>query len=116
VGPAVGAVAVEQIPAPNERERADRPRGIPLGRSGTRISVNPWKLVRFVILCFVVGFALSFFGFDAVDFWRGVWSVIKGAYDTLVASVGQIGSYILIGAMVVVPIWLIRALIRNLSR
>lgn len=86
------------------------------GRSRTKISIHPWRLVRFLILCLLVGLALSFFGLDALDFWRGAWSVVAGLYDTLVASIGKVGSYILIGAAVIVPIWLIRLLWRRMNR
>jgi hypothetical protein len=86
------------------------------GRSGTSVSINPRKLVKFLILCLLVGLALSFFGLDALDFWRGAWSVVQGVYETLVASIGKIGSYILIGAAVIIPIWVLRTIWRRLDR
>jgi Family of unknown function (DUF6460) len=89
---------------------------LPPGRSGTTVSISPRRFVRFLILCLLVGLALSFFGLDAIDVWRGAWSIVQGVYDTLVASIGKIGSYVLIGAAVIIPIWLLRAIWRRLGR
>ncbi len=86
------------------------------GKSGTTVSVNPRKLIKFLVWCLVVGLALSFFGFDALDFWRGAWSVVEGVYETLVASIGKLGSYVLIGAAVIIPIWVLRAIWRRFDR
>jgi hypothetical protein len=86
------------------------------GRSGTKVSISPGRLIKFLIWCLVIGLVLSFFGLDAVDFWRGVWGMIEGLYDTLVSSIGSLGSYILIGAMVIIPIWIIRTIWRRLDR
>jgi hypothetical protein len=86
------------------------------GRSGTKVSIHPGRLIRFLVLCLLVGLALSFFGLDALDFWRGAWSLAKGVYETMVTSIGKVASYILIGAAVLIPIWIVRVLWRRMGR
>lgn len=71
-------------------------------------------VLRLVILCVVVGMGLSFIGLSPVAFWRGVWRAVTGFVSTLGSTTTEVltrlGSYLLLGAAVVLPIWLLSRL------
>lgn len=74
-----------------------------------RISIS--TIIKLVVASLVVGAILTFLGADPLEFWGGVWLAVKDG----VASIPEIGwgvvlkggQYVLVGAAVVIPIWLI---------
>lgn len=69
-------------------------------------------IVRLVLLSLVVGFAMSVFGFDPQDVVNGAIRLVR---DTMRDGIGvfrDIGAYIVTGAVLVVPIWLLIRLAR----
>lgn len=64
-------------------------------------------LIKLVLLSLLVGFIMAIFGLDAADLVRGAVDLVR---DTIRDGAGvfrQVGAYILTGAAVVVPIWLL---------
>lgn len=76
----------------------------------------PRGLIKLLVLCLIVGLVMSIFGIEPVAFWRAVWSAVEGVYDWLVRVAGSLAAYVVIGACVVVPIVVVRALWRRANR
>ncbi|NWG91597.1 MAG: integrase [Parvularculaceae bacterium] len=72
-------------------------------------------LIQLVIASVVVGAFLAFWGVSPGEFWSGVFNFIRGIVGWLGDSVGEIVvnllTYLLFGAAIVVPIWLIMRVI-----
>ncbi|MBM3485102.1 MAG: hypothetical protein FJX67_00490 [Alphaproteobacteria bacterium] len=74
-----------------------------------------WVL-KIVLICFVVGLVLAFFGIDAVEFWKGIVAMVRDGWDRI-AEIGiKIGSYVLLGAAIVLPVLAVIRLFRWLKR
>lgn len=89
----------------------DRRRGLAgriFGRSYTR------TLLGLVVASIVVGAAFSFVGLDPQEFWSGVFRFFRDLVAYLGDSIGDVlltlSTYLLIGAAIVIPIWLIARL------
>ncbi len=64
-------------------------------------------IVRLLVLSFAVGILLAFFGvepWEIIDWFR---NGILHIWHMGFAAIGHLGHYFLLGAVVVVPIWLI---------
>lgn len=73
---------------------------------------NPRRTaIQLVIASIVVGAFLAFWGVSPADFWGGLFDVVSGIVGWLGDSVGEIvvnlATYLLFGAAIVVPVWLI---------
>lgn len=68
-------------------------------------------LIQLIIASIVVGAFLAFWGVSPAEFWRGIFDFFRGMLGWLGNSVGEIllnlATYLLFGAAIVVPIWLI---------
>lgn len=69
-------------------------------------------LVKLVLLSLLVGFVMVMFGFDAADLVRGAVDLVRETIRDGAGLFRQMGVYILTGAAVVVPIWLVLRLTR----
>ncbi len=82
-----------------------------VGKSGRR------TIVRLVVFSIIVGAAFSFVGLSPQEFWRGIFHTSKDILLSLGENVsevlGTLGAYLLIGAAIVVPIWLIARLLSS---
>ena len=80
-----------------------------VGRSVTR------TVIQLVIISIFVGALLSFLGLGPQEFWRGIFDAIKNVVSAIGESFSEIAlnliTYLVIGAAVVVPIWLIARLL-----
>ncbi len=94
-----------QPPVPRSERRSRRLPPIRLG-----------KIVKLALLCLVVGLVLSAIGVEPLEFWSWAGSVVTGLYDWLVGVFGKLGSYVVIGAAVVIPIWAAREFYLRLRR
>ena len=65
------------------------------------------KVVKFVLLCLVVGIVATAFGIGVEDFWRWVVDNAKGAGQWIATQSEWAIGYILIGAGILVPIYLV---------
>ncbi len=74
-------------------------------------------LLQLVIVSIVVGAVFSFLGIGPREFWRGVIRNVSNLISSLGESFGEIvmtlGAYLLIGAAIVIPIWLISRLLSS---
>lgn len=73
--------------------------------------------IRLIIASIVVGAFLAFWGVSPAEFWSGIFEFVRGIVGWLGDSVGEIlmnlGTYLLFGAAIVVPVWLIMRLING---
>ena len=71
-------------------------------------------LIKLVIASVIVGAIFSFLGIGVREFWSGIFENLRNLVGMLGESVGEIiltvFTYLLIGAGIVVPIWLITRL------
>ncbi len=73
---------------------------------------NPRRtMIQLVIASVVVGAFLAFWGLSPGEFWSGVFNFVKGIVGWLGDSVGEIVvnllTYLLLGAAIVIPLWLV---------
>jgi hypothetical protein len=64
-------------------------------------------LLRLAVLSVVVGIVLSALGITPANFFYHVDRIVRRIYDMGFGAVEWVFQYMLLGAMVVVPIWLI---------
>jgi hypothetical protein len=67
-------------------------------------------IVRLAVISLVVGIVLSALGINLRNFFDRMNALLRNIYDLGFASVDWLLQYILLGAAVVVPIWLISRL------
>lgn len=65
-------------------------------------------LVKLLVACLVVGALMSWFGWTPQAFWLWVRDLFVDAFASAERWAGSVLGYVLIGAVVVVPIWLAR--------
>ncbi|WDR00838.1 DUF6460 domain-containing protein [Devosia sp. J2-20] len=70
-------------------------------------------IVRLVLLSLLVGFLMSVFGVDAQQIVRGTIELFREALRDGAGVFRSLGGYILTGAALVVPIWLLIRLTRK---
>ncbi len=72
-------------------------------------------VIQLVVISIIVGAFFSFIGLGPREFWRGLFHGLKDILGTLGENVSEIVltlfTYLLIGAAIVVPIWLITRLL-----
>ena len=72
-------------------------------------------LLRLLALSFVVGLAFAAFGIDPVDLWSDFWHTFENAWR-YAGDFGQWGiKYAILGAVVVLPLWLIYRVLRAVT-
>ena len=69
-------------------------------------------VVKLAILSLIVGFALAFFGIEPRNLITGLGSTVVEIYEIILRFIRWSMKYILLGAVVVVPIWLVFFLLR----
>ena len=62
-------------------------------------------ILKLLILSFFVGWGLSMLDLTPLDVLHGVFARLDSFLDWIGRSFGSIVSYVLVGAMIVVPIW-----------
>lgn len=72
-------------------------------------------VIQLIIASIVVGAFLAFWGVSPAEFWGGIFDVMKGIVGWLGDSVAEIAvnlaTYLLFGAAIVVPVWLVMRVI-----
>ncbi|PHZ85825.1 DUF6460 domain-containing protein [Paremcibacter congregatus] len=63
-----------------------------------------WKLV---IVSLLVGLALDFFDVSPVDLIHDIPDTVAQVFDAVVRAIQWGGKYVLLGAIIVVPVWLL---------
>ncbi|MCG5240427.1 DUF6460 domain-containing protein [Azospirillum doebereinerae] len=69
-------------------------------------------IVKTLVLCFVVGFILSVLRIDPASILTNSWETIKDIVDLMLDAGHWALPYILVGAVIVVPLSVIGALLR----
>jgi len=72
-------------------------------------------ILRLVFLSFVVGVILAALNLDPRDLLTYAYEVILRLWNMGFDALGSLGRYFLIGAVIVVPVWLLLRAIRLLS-
>ncbi len=71
-------------------------------------------IIQLIIASIVVGAIFSFVGLSPNEFWRGIYrtfqNIITMLGDSFTEVAGTLAGYLLIGAAIVVPLWLISRL------
>ncbi len=84
------------------------------------LAVRPSDIATLVILCIVAGLVLAALRVDPAGLWVDFFGTLAAAWDrffTIIASSAEYAlRYFLLGAVLVVPIWLVWRLIRALRR
>ena len=70
-------------------------------------------IVKLVLLSLLVGFVMSVFGFNASDLVRGAIHAMRDVFRDGAGMIRQLGGYVLAGAAIVVPVWLLLRLTRG---
>ena len=77
-------------------------------------------LIMLVLVSFLVGVVLDVLGMAPLDFWRGLARQIRNLAEAVFSigwgTVSSVFSYVLFGAMIVVPVWLVVTLINLRNR
>jgi hypothetical protein len=68
-------------------------------------------IVKLAIVSLLVGFALVLFGIEPADLVKSLGSTVVKLYELVLSFMRASMKYVLIGAVVVVPIWLVFYLI-----
>lgn len=78
-------------------------------RSARRFFGGPplWVLLRLVMLSILIGVVLSALGFDAANLWLGLRQLAQALWDMGWDAVGWVWRYFLLGAVLVIPVWLV---------
>lgn len=75
-----------------------------------------WVLIRLVLLSILVGVVLAALGLDPWNIWRSLQRFVRGIWAMSWDAVDTVWRYFLLGAAVVIPIWLLGRLIRGTRR
>ncbi len=77
-------------------------------------------IVRVVFLCLVVGLVLAAFNVDPAELWVDFFGTlaesIASVVDTLLGSADRAIEYFLLGAVIVVPIWVFMRILGAMKR
>ena len=68
-------------------------------------------LVKLLFLSLLVGAFMAFIGVTPVELIHRVWWTIRSALDVSVESLREVGRWIVYGAVIVVPLWLLSRLL-----
>ena len=69
------------------------------------------RIVKLAIISLLVGFALAFFGIEPKNLITSLGKTVVDIYEVILSFLQWAMKYILLGAVVVVPIWFVLFLI-----
>ncbi|MEO1042295.1 MAG: integrase [Pseudomonadota bacterium] len=73
--------------------------------------------IRLAVISLIVGAALTIFRIDPIGLWRGAWRWLNQGVVELFGSgiegLTLVATLIATGAIIVIPIWLVRTLLRG---
>jgi len=72
--------------------------------------------VKLLLLCLVVGYLLSVIDIDPLGFIRLLSTTLHAAADLVAHAVRWATPYVLLGAIIVVPVFLLRLALKSLKR
>ncbi|MBM3490402.1 MAG: hypothetical protein FJX68_08125 [Alphaproteobacteria bacterium] len=74
------------------------------------------EIVNLLVLCLIAGIVLSAVSIDVLGFLRFLSSTLHHAVDIVLTAARWAGEYVLVGAIVVLPIYAIRLLLRRMRQ
>lgn len=89
-----------------------------MSSAGSRFLGGPpaWVAVRLILLSIVVGVILSALGLDPFNILRSIEHVVRAVWEMGWDAISWAWRYFLLGAAIVVPIWLLMRLVRASGR
>jgi hypothetical protein len=96
-------MANEPMKSPGVEERRGSPDAVARFLGGSPLGV----LARLILLSILVGVLLSAFGLDPWNIVRSVQTLVRRIWEMGFEAVEWVWRYFLLGAVLVVPIWLI---------
>jgi polyferredoxin len=63
--------------------------------------------VRLVLLCILVGLILHVLGFDPMNIWYSLQNLVRTIWNMGFDAVWRLWRYFLLGAVIVIPVWLV---------
>lgn len=73
-------------------------------------------IIKLAVLSFVVGIVLWASGIDPLDLWLNLGDTIRNIWTVTIEFFRWAGKYMILGAIVVVPIWLVLRVLKVVSR
>ena len=73
-------------------------------------------LLKLALLSFIVGIALFIMGIDPVDLWSNFGDTIRDIWGIFVDALNWGYKYVILGAIIVLPIWIIYRLVAYATR
>ncbi|MBP1851364.1 DUF6460 domain-containing protein [Rhizobium halophytocola] len=64
-------------------------------------------IVKLIVVSLIVGFVMAYFNIDPYDIVYGVQHFVLNLWHRGFAALGSVGQYLLLGATVVIPVFLI---------
>ncbi|OCJ17581.1 hypothetical protein A6U87_01145 [Rhizobium sp. AC44/96] len=64
-------------------------------------------LIKLLVVSLIVGFIMAVFGWAPLDFVYGLRNFVQEVWHRGFAALGRVGDYLLLGATVVIPIFLL---------
>ncbi|ESR26408.1 DUF6460 domain-containing protein [Lutibaculum baratangense] len=71
-----------------------------------------WVMLRLLVLSLVVGIVLSFLGIHPFDVWYLARDLAETVWYMGFDALGELGQYLVIGAIIVIPIWIVMRILR----
>lgn len=75
-----------------------------------------WVIFKLLILSLVVGVVLNFLGIDPIEIWYAAEDLFFGIWNMGFDALDNVIGYVIVGAIIVIPIWLILRLFSIGSR
>jgi hypothetical protein len=69
--------------------------------------------IRLALLSILIGFVLTVLGLDPRDIFSSIVTLIRSIFNLGFDAIGWVWSYFLLGAAVVIPIWLIMRFVQS---
>ena len=73
-------------------------------------------LIKLVLLSILVGFVLTVLGLDPRDIVKSIVRLIQSIFDLGFEAFDWLWRYLLLGAVIVIPIWLIMRVVQSRKR
>ena len=68
--------------------------------------------VKLIVISLVVGIIMSAIGYTPIDVWHAFTGFLERIYELGFRAFGRFGEYLLYGAMIVVPVFLLARLLK----
>ena len=73
-------------------------------------------IIKLVLLCLVVGLLLTFFDITPKDLLTNFWRTVRNIWQAGFDAAEWAWKYIALGAVVVLPIWLLTVILKRIRR